>query len=226
MTTLAEAPLVAASLLRRMFPTGRDLDSFAIVLSRAAPLYGVTTPARLAAFLAQTGHESAGYARWVENLNYSAKGLVAIWPRRFRDPRPGESTTARVFADGLRNAAAYARQPEAIANAAYADRMGNGPEASGDGWRFRGRGLIQLTGRDNYQRCATALGRPIESMPAWLEAPEGAAVSALWWWSAHGCNEIADAGDVEALTKRINGGLHGLEERRALHVLATKLLGA
>ena len=208
MTTLAEAPLVAASLLRRLFPAGRDLDSFAIILSRAAPLYGVTKPVRLAAFLAQTGHESAGYTRWVENLNYSAERLTAVWPKRF----PAEL------------ARRYARQPEAIANRAYANRMGNGPEESGDGWRFRGRGLIQLTGRDNYTRCATALGRPIESMPAWLEAPEGAAVSALWWWSAHGCNELADTGDIEALTRRINGGLHGLEERRALHVLATKLL--
>lgn len=168
--------------------------------------FSLTTPTRQSAFLAQAGHESAGFTRLTENLNYSATGLAATWPGRFRG------------ADGQPNALARAlnRRPEAIANVVYANRMGNGPEASGDGWRYRGRGLLQITGRAQYERCGAALGLPLVEQPDLLAQPEPAVLSAAWFWQVNGLNELADAGDFEAITRRINGGLNGLAERRAL----------
>ncbi|MDI6529487.1 glycoside hydrolase family 19 protein [Pseudomonas otitidis] len=168
--------------------------------------FSLTTPTRQSAFLAQAAHESAGFTRLTENLNYSATGLAATWPGRFRG------------ADGQPNALARAlnRRPEAIANVVYANRMGNGPEASGDGWRYRGRGLLQITGRAQYQRCGAALGLPLVEQPDLLAHPEPAVLSAAWFWQVNGLNELADAGDFEAITRRINGGLNGLAERRAL----------
>jgi putative chitinase len=168
--------------------------------------FSLTTPTRQSAFLAQTAHESAGFTRLTENLNYSATGLATTWPGRFRG------------ADGQPNALARAlhRRPEAIANVVYANRMGNGPEASGDGWRYRGRGLLQITGRAQYQRCGAALGLPLVEQPDLLAQPEPAVLSAAWFWQVNGLNELADAGDFEAITRRINGGLNGLAERRAL----------
>lgn len=168
--------------------------------------FSLTTPTRQSAFLAQAAHESAGFTRLTENLNYSATGLAATWPGRFRG------------ADGQPNALARAlnRRPEAIANVVYANRMGNGPEASGDGWRYRGRGLLQITGRAQYERCGAALGLPLVEQPDLLAQPEPAVLSAAWFWQVNGLNELADAGDFEAITRRINGGLNGLAERRAL----------
>lgn len=168
--------------------------------------FSLTTPTRQSAFLAQTAHESAGFTRLTENLNYSATGLATTWPGRFRG------------ADGQPNALARAlhRRPEAIANVVYANRMGNGPEAYGDGWRYRGRGLLQITGRAQYQRCGAALGLPLVEQPDLLAQPEPAVLSAAWFWQVNGLNELADAGDFETITRRINGGLNGLAERRAL----------
>lgn len=168
--------------------------------------FSLTTPTRQSAFLAQAVHESAGFTRLAENLNYSATGLAATWAGRFRG------------ADGQPNALARAlhRRPEAIANVVYANRMGNGSEASGDGWRYRGRGLLQITGRAQYQRCGAALGLPLVEQPDLLAQPEPAVLSAAWFWQVNGLNELADAGDFEAITRRINGGLNGLAERRAL----------
>lgn len=179
-----------------------SVEDFKSVILR----FSLTTPARQSAFLAQAAHESAGFTRLTENLNYSATGLAATWPGRFRG------------ADGQPNALAQAlhRRPEAIANLVYASRMGNGPEASGDGWRYRGRGLLQITGRAQYQRCGAALGLPLVEQPDLLAQPEPAVLSAAWFWQVNGLNELADAGDFEAITRRINGGLNGLAERRAL----------
>ncbi|WP_205894903.1 glycoside hydrolase family 19 protein [Metapseudomonas otitidis] len=180
------------------------IESFEMAISH----FSLTTPARQSAFLAQAAHESYGFTRLTENLNYSATGLAATWPGRFRG------------ADGQPNALARAlhRRPEAIANVVYANRMGNGPEASGDGWRYRGRGLLQITGRAQYQRCGAALGLPLVEQPDLLAQPEPAVLSAAWFWQVNGLNELADAGDFEAITRRINGGLNGLAERRALWV--------
>ena len=184
-------------------------------LNQAMACFDVDTPLRQAGFLAQVGHESGSLSTVVENLNYSALALQQVFGKYF---------TADSAAD-------YARQPERIANRVYAGRMGNGDEASGDGWRFRGRGLIQVTGRSNYQRCGSALhqafdgyGVDLLAAPETLELPADAALSAAWFWSANGLNELADAGDIVAMTKRINGRTNGLEDRRKLYAAATSAL--
>jgi len=178
-------------------------------LNEILPDYEINTVKRVAAFVAQCAHESAEFTALQENLNYRAESLTKIWPKRF---------PANI-------AAQYARKPEAIANRAYADRMGNGPEASGDGWKYRGRGLIQLTGRANYQQFADSVGANIEQIPAYLETFQGAVQSACWFWESNNLNELADRGDIKTLTKKINGGFLGLEDRihhyqHALEVLA------
>lgn len=185
--------------LLALFP--RCALPLAEALCAAMPAARIETPARIAAFLAQVGHESGGLVRLVENLNYSAQGLAATWPNRYGGP----------------NALAHrlARNPQAIANNCYADRMGNGPESSGDGWRFRGRGLIQVTGRDNYTSAGRHLGLPLVDQPELLEQPEPAARSACWFWQEKGCNELADADQFLQITRRINGGTHGQAERVA-----------
>lgn len=178
-------------------------------LNEILPDYEIDTVKRVAAFVAQCAHESAEFTALQENLNYRAESLTKIWPKRF---------PAAI-------AAQYARRPEAIANRAYADRMGNGPESSGDGWRYRGRGLIQLTGRANYQQFADSIGAKIEQIPEYLETFQGAVQSACWFWESNNLNVLADAGDIRMLTKRINGGFIGLDDRikhyhHALEVLS------
>lgn len=172
-------------------------------------LFQIETKPQIAAFLAQTAHESAGYTRLTENLNYSAEVLMKVWPKRF---------PTKIIAD------AFARKPELIANQVYSNRMGNGPVQSGDGWRYRGRGLKQLTGKDNYVRCAQALGVDIAQEPSRLSTPAYAALSAGWFWQNNGCGSLAEAGEFEQLTKRINGGLLGLEDRKARYGRVLKAL--
>ncbi|BCA28386.1 glycoside hydrolase family 19 protein [Metapseudomonas otitidis] len=188
----------------------RQAGVFVSSINRAAARYDITSRVRLCAFLAQAGHESAELTRLVENLNYGAAGLANTWPARFAlDPaaRPRQP-------NGL--AQSLERQPEAIANAVYGNRMGNGPAASGDGWRYRGRGLFQITGRAQYQRCGSALGLPLVVQPELLERPEHAAMSAAWFWDDNGLNALADAGRFDDITQRINGGQNGRAERRLL----------
>ncbi|MTZ15121.1 glycoside hydrolase family 19 protein [Pseudomonas sp. JL972] len=199
-------PLTEQQLLR-ILPNARPVAGvFVSALNPAMIRYRIDSPVRRAAFLAQVGHESGQLRRLVENLNYSAVGLAATWPARFRG------------ADGQPNVLArrLARRPEAIANHVYADRLGNGPASSGDGWRYRGRGLIQLTGRDNHRACGSAIGADLLTNPELLEQPEWAALSAAWYWASNGLNELADAGRFEAITRRINGGTHGQPQRLAL----------
>ena len=177
-------------------------------LAAALPDYDINSPRRVAAFVAQCAHESGGFRFLTENLNYRAESLVKTWPRYFN----------------ASNANTYAKNPQRIANRAYANRMGNGDEASGDGWRFCGRGLIQLTGRDNYQAFADSIETDINEIPDYLATFEGAVQSACWFWETNNLNKWADLGDILALTKRINGGTLGLDERmkhytHALHVL-------
>lgn len=160
--------------------------------------FGIETPEQQASFLGQCGHESAGFTALVENLNYKAESLCKVWPKRF---------------PSLDMAQPYHRNPEAIANHVYANRMGNGDEDSGDGWNFRGRGLIQLTGRDNYRACGEALGADLESDPDLVSTPMYAALSAGWFWHKNHLNNIAE--DIVAVTKKINGGTHGLDDRVA-----------
>ena len=175
------------------------IDQYVEPLNNALQQFQINNPERIAMFMAQVGHESGGLTHIEENLNYRADRLPVVFPRYFRDVNPN----------------AYARNPEKIANRVYANRMGNGPESSGDGYRYRGRGLIQLTGHDNYARFANDMGISIEEAVEYLSTPEGAAVSAAWFWSKNGLNEIADRGDVVAATKRINGGTIGLADRQA-----------
>lgn len=166
---------------------------------------------RQAAFLAQCAHESATFKAVKENLNYSATALRKVFGKYF----PTDELVAE-----------YARQPEKIANRVYANRMGNGDEASGDGWKYRGRGLIQLTGKNNYTACGNALFINLIDGPEWLETPQGAVQSALWFWNENNLNTYADAEDIRGMTKRINGGYHGLDDRIQKYNKAKSVLGA
>lgn len=178
-------------------------------LVKALEEFQITTPLRIAAFIAQTAHESAEYKAVRENLNYSAKGLLGTWPKRFTQEK----------------ADAYARQQERIANYVYASRNGNGNEASGDGWRFCGRGYIQVTGKSNYRDCSEALKVDLLSSPEQLEQPEFAFRSAGWYWNSRKLNDLADRGDLVGITKKINGGLIGQEERQKYYERAKAVLG-
>jgi putative chitinase len=185
-------------------------DHWFEALSEILPDYEIHTVERVAAFLAQTAHESGGYRAIKENLNYKAESLCKVWPRYFN----------------AGNAAQYAHQQEKIANRAYANRMGNGPEESGDGWKFCGRGLIQLTGKDNYSRYAQSLEISLDEASEHLTTFEGCVQSAAWFWEANNLNQFADSGDMLTLTKRINGGTLGLEDRIKHYKHAIQVLGS
>ena len=181
-------------------------------LGTILPDYDIISVPRVAAFLAQTAHESGNYKTLKENLNYRAETLRKVFPKYFPTDELAQE---------------YANKPnkqEAIANRVYANRMGNGDEESGDGFRYCGRGLIQLTGKNNYTAFAESLEMPVEDVPEYLATFEGAVQSACWFWETNNLNQWADKGDILTLTKRINGGTIGLEDRikhynHALHVL-------
>jgi putative chitinase len=184
------------------------IDQWYAALEQLLDDYEINTPQRVAAFVAQCAHESGNFVFIKENLNYKAASLMKTFGKYF--------PTADI-------AAQYANKPERIANRVYANRMGNGDEASGDGYRYCGRGLIQLTGRDNYQAFAESVEMAVEDVPAYLATFEGAVQSACWFWETNNLNQWADKGDILTLTKRINGGTIGLEDRirhyeHALHV--------
>jgi putative chitinase len=179
--------------------TPEMVEKWLDALNATAEQFDINTPERIAGFLSQIAHESAGFKATRENLNYSAEALCRVWPSRFN-------------AD---NCQEYARNPEKIANKAYSSRMGNGDEASGDGWKFSGKGLIQLTGKDNFTRFANAVGIDVVENPDLVAEPELAALSAGWFWSTNGLNALADAKDVVGMRKRINGGLHGIDDVQA-----------
>jgi len=158
--------------------------------------------------LAQIGHESAGLSVVEENLNYRADRLAVVFPKYFRDVNPND----------------YARNPERIANRVYANRMGNGPESSGDGWRYSGKGAIQLTGKANYSAFAAYIGMELDEVVEYLTTPEGAIDSAGWFWTTNNLNHWSDLQDIVTVTKKINGGTHGLEDRTRLFNLCLNLL--
>jgi len=185
------------------------IDHWHEALDQLLDDYDLNTPLRVAHFVAQCAHESGNFVFIKENLNYKAASLQKIFSKYF--------PTADL-------AAQYANKPERIANRIYANRMGNGPETSGDGYRYCGRGLIQLTGKDNYTFFAGSLNIPVEEASDYLATFEGAAQSACWFWEQNNLNRFADANDVKGLTKAINGGYIGLDDRishteHALHVL-------
>jgi putative chitinase len=198
--------------LKQLLPKNPYIDQWYNALSQLLPDYEINTPQRIAAFIAQCAHESGEFTALKENLNYRAVTLRKIFPKYFPT-------------DDIANH--YANLPnkqEAIANKVYANRMGNGDEASGDGFRYCGRGLIQLTGKDNYSWFAASIGISPDEASEYLQTFEGAAQSACWFWESNNLNAFADVGDILTMTKRINGGTIGLEDRKkhyehALHVL-------
>jgi putative chitinase len=174
-------------------------ESYLPYLNSVLPEFEINTPLRKAHFLAQLAHESGGLKYVEENLNYSAQGLRSVFGKYFKTIEIAEE---------------YARKPEKIANRVYANRMGNGDEQSGDGWRYRGRGLIQLTGKSNYQRFSEDHSIDCVNNPDLLLDSKIALISACWFWKKNKINTYADADDIHLVTKRINGGNNGILHRQ------------
>jgi len=183
------------------------IQNYVEPLNEVMEFYEINNKNRISMFLAQVGHESGGLSIIKENLNYSAERLKVIFPKYFRGVDPS----------------GYAKNPRAIANRVYASRMGNGDEASGDGFRYCGRGLIQLTGKSNYQAFAQDMNMSLEEATEWLSCEEGAAWSAGWFWDSRELNQWADKGDILTVTKKINGGTIGLEDRKSHYEAALEI---
>jgi putative chitinase len=189
--------MILAEQLKQIIPQNKNQAEWLAALNTLLPKYEINTKSRISCFLAQCVHESAGFTALKENLNYSAEGL--------------QKTFAKYFT--AQQAAEYARKPERIANRVYANRMGNGDEASGDGYRHCGRGVIQLTGKANYENFSKAINKTVDETVVYLGTMAGALESACWFWKTNKLNTLADAEDMKALTKKINGGYIGLEDR-------------
>ncbi len=203
---------ITESQLRAIMPkaSAENIQQFVVYFNKYSDDFGITTPLRAAHFISQVAHESGELRYTEENLNYSADALRRVFPKYFNRA----------------NVAAYARNPERIANRVYGGRMGNGAEETGDGWRFRGRGLIQLTGKNNYSAYANSglCNGDLMSHPEWLKNYPGALKSAMFFWKSNGLNALADKDDVVAVTKRINGGTIGLEDRKRYTLKAKAVL--
>jgi putative chitinase len=186
------------------------IDNWYDAMCQILPVYEINTPERVAAWLAQCAHESGYFKFLKENLNYRAESLLKTFPKYFKT---------------LDEARQYEKQPEKIANRVYANRMGNGDEASGDGFRHLGRGLIQLTGKNNYTLFAASIDTPVEEIPEYLQTFEGAVQSACWFWEQNNINQWADKRDILTMSKRINGGTIGMEDRIMKYNKALKMFG-
>lgn len=197
--------------LRYNIPKNREIDEWYDAMVEFLPKYDIVSVTRVAGFISQCAHESLDFTRTLENLNYSAQRLNQIFPKYFI--RAG------------RNATHYHRQPEKIANIVYANRMDNGDAESGDGWRFRGRGLIQLTGRYNYTQFGKSCNMTAEEVIPYIETKRGAIHSACWYWDSRNLNRAADAHDVGQMTRLINGGTHGINDRQMRYRRAMNSLG-
>lgn len=206
MITLTAAKL--DQILPNVYGTA-SLEPYIAPLNKVIKEYNLDTKERVAAFIAQIGHESGEFQTVRENLNYSAQGLRNTFPKYY---------------GSVKAAQGHARQPAKIASYVYQNRMGNGPEATGDGWKFRGRGLIQITGRNNYTALAKFLGKSIDETIAYLETPEGAVVSAAWFWKANNLRDLESRNEFVMLTRKINGGTNGLEHRKLLYERAMAIL--
>jgi putative chitinase len=204
-------PLVTFEQLNDFFEDTDEevIQRYVDPLNEVMEFYEINNPQRISMFLAQVGHESGGLRTIKENLMYSGDRLKVIFPKYFR----GVDT------------AAYARNPEKIANRVYSNRMGNGDEASGDGFRYCGRGLIQLTGKSNYAAFAADMNMSLEEATEWLKDEEGATWSAGWFWDSRELNQWADKGDVVTVTKKINGGTIGLADRQSHYEAALEIFG-
>lgn len=203
--------MITAKILQAIVGRLDDEEAQAIAeaLNPAMEWAEINTLKREAAFIAQWAHETQGFTKLVENLNYSVHGLLAVFPRYFTEEQAED----------------YARQPERIANRVYANRMGNGDEESGDGWRYRGRGYPHLTGKDNYVRAGADLDLDLVNQPEMGEGHQIGAYLAAWFWNDRNLNRYADSGDFITLTRRINGGLNGLADRQKYWARAKEALG-
>lgn len=197
--------------LKAALPGIKNADKWMESCLKLLPVYKITSKQRVAMFLAQTGHESANWNLLEENLNYSAAALLRVFPKYYK-------TQAAANLD--------ARKPQQIANRVYANRMGNGDAASGDGYRYRGRGILQVTGKSNYAACSRALygDERLVSKPELLTTQDGAIGSACWYWNSRKLNEVCDKGDVLAATRIINGGTNGLEDRKTRYDRIIKII--
>lgn len=205
--------IIVESQIRRIMPNVKEarVKEFVKCFNEWSDRFGISTPLRFVHFIAQIAHESGEFKSMEENLNYSADGLLRVFPKYFTKE----------------TAAQYARKPEKIANKVYANRMGNGDEASGDGWRFKGRGAIGTTGRDNYKAYADSefcVG-DLMGHPEWLAQSPGCYKSAMYFWWKNGLNQIADTDDVVKVTKRVNGGTNGLAQRQYYYRMAKRVMG-
>jgi len=206
---------IAEQQLAAMLQTNREISEWCAELNKALPKYDIDNVQRIAGFISQCAHESRDFTAMEENLNYSRDALLRVFPR--------------YFGPGKRNPVEYARNPEKMANYVYMDEFRSkrgalGNTQPGDGWRFRGGGIKQLTGRNNYTNFAKDYGLTAEKAADWVRTKEGALASALWFWSKNNLNPVADTGDVVALTKRINGGTIGLADRQARYGVAIQVL--
>jgi len=206
--------MLTLSQLKQLLPKNPYVEHWHHALEQLFPDYDINTPKRMAAFIAQCSHESGGFMVLKENLNYKPASLRKLFSKYF----PTDELAQQYCAKPNKQAA--------IANRIYGGRMGNGDESSGDGYRFCGRGLIQLTGRSNYQSFADSLEMNINDVPEYLATFEGAAQSACWFWETNKLNQWADKSDLITLTKRINGGLIGIEDRKKHYEHALHVLGA
>lgn len=217
--------LTASTIQQAVGCSAATAQLWAKPLSDACALYAITTPKRLAAFVAQVGHESASLKKLVENLNYGAQGLADTWPSRYAVNPNARPRVPNQLARALE------RKPQAIANNAYANRMGNGPESSGDGWKHRGRGPIQNTGKANHAGMRDTLRAKgvkavpdFEASPELLEVPQWGALAAAAYWDANNLNKLADAGRFDEISQRINNGQTGAADRRARYARALPIL--
>jgi putative chitinase len=203
---------ITSEQLKKMMPTCKDPSGWAMLLSDNLEKYGIVSSQQTAYFIAQCGHESGDFNVLVENLNYGAPGLLKTFSKYFGNPPKADAN-------------AYARKPEKIASLVYANRMGNGPESSGDGWKYRGKGLIQITGYENHKACSqfiygddTLIAKP----DLLFTSTDAALESALWFWDK---NKLTSVTDFVALTKKINGGINGLDDRLNRLKVAQSVLG-
>jgi putative chitinase len=213
-----DSPLLVAAKVK---DPGKWLDAVVEACTR----FQINTPKRIAAFLAQTAHESGGYTMLEENLNYSADTMAVVWPNRFAEMGPDKKPIKENGKNKPNKfALALHRKPEMIANVVYSNRMGNGTIESGDGWKYRGRGLKQLTGKDNYTRCGKSLGIDLVEKPELLLTPQYAALSAGWFFSINRLGDFADKDDFVGMTKKINGGTIGLADRESRYKAVLSVL--
>lgn len=205
--------MITSDIFNNIFPNADDIDDWVEVLNNHLPDYNINTPERVAAFISQCGVETAGWTKFEENMNYSADRMMVVWPKIFNRELANQCN----------------RKPQLVANFAYANRMGNGSPESGDGWKYRGRGLIHLTGKKNYTSFATdTFGERaqeiIDNPDLVVDDKNVSLATALWFWDINNINSIADQQDIKRITRIVNGGLNGFSERVTLYGKVLSLL--